>query len=164
MDAPPAATRRRLLLWAAFAASAAGLATFWGRARKEAPFASSTMPVLEPETNPAEAATLDPASLPIDGHPVYSPLLNTEFTIDRPDEATERCRLVAVSTMKTLRTPKGDFTAFSLLFEAKSGYLREGGICRVGHPELETMELFLSPVGRPDGGKTFLEAVFTQRA
>ncbi len=166
MDTPPSATRRRILLWAAFATSATGIAAFLGRARLGIPSSPSVAagPASEPDLAEAKATTLDPTALPAEGHPVYTPLLNTEFTLERPGETTATCRLVEVSPVRTMQTPKGDFTSFTLLFEAKPGVLSEGGICRVGHPELVPMEIFLSPVGRPDGGKVLLEAAFTQRA
>lgn len=166
MDTPPSATRRRILLWAAFATSAAGIAAFLGRARQGMPSSPSVAggPASETDLAGAEATTLDPAALPAEGHPVYSPLLNTEFTIERPGEPLATCLLVEVSPVRTMRTHKGDFTSFTLLFEAKPGILGEGGICRVGHPELAPMEIFLSPVGRPGGGRILLEAAFTQRA
>ncbi len=164
---PPDSSRRQALTWIAAAAAFAGLATWFGRSGKRtSPAPASTAPVTAPSEEAvtiSDATTLDPEVRGEPMHPVYGPLLNTEFSVAHPDETTASCKLVAVSPVRTLTGPKGDYAAFSLLFEAKPDFLREGGICRVTHPKLNAMDLFLSPVGTAKGEIAHLEACFTER-
>lgn len=165
---PPAPTRRHLLLWGGFATLAAVFAGWFGRSRKSP---VSAEPAVGSSTEAATAGTTlaDPESVatelgdPATAHPVYTPLLNTEFTFIHPDEAKITARLIEVSPVREMVTAKGDFISFSLLFEARSGILRDGGVCRMSHPKLPTTDLFLSPVGRPEKDKIHLEACFTER-
>jgi len=164
---PPDSSRRQVLAWIA-AAAFTGLATWFGRSGKKTPTPNASTAHDNASSETAEtisdATTLDPGAVGEPMHPVYGPLLNTEFTVAHSDETTASCKLVAVSPVRTLKGPKGDYAAYTLLFVAKPDFLREGGgICRVTHPKLKPMDLFLSPVGRDKGGVAHLEACFTER-
>ena len=90
----------------------------------------------------------------------FLPHLKTNFTL-QSESGSHACKLVEVTPEKHQKTPKATWATFSLFFEAPAGFLAEGGICRVSHPQLEEMELFLSPVGRTKD-KALLQAAFSQ--
>lgn len=92
----------------------------------------------------------------------FQSYLNTEFFITPLGFGEARCKLTEVTPKVRQDTFKGSFVSFSLLFKASSGFLPEGGICRVRHEHLQEMEIFLSPVGRADK-EMMLEAVFSER-
>lgn len=162
----PAPSRRRLLLWGGLATLTATFAGFLGRNRFSSPVVetpaaddpgpTTTMP--EPE-----AITVDSAELAANAHPVYSPLLNSEFTIEFPDSPVLKMRLVEVTPVTKMTGPKGQFQCFSLFFESSPEVVSDGLIGRVSHPKLKPVNLFLSPVGRPKNGKFLLEAAFSER-
>jgi len=110
-----------------------------------------------------EAITVDSAELAANAHPVYSPLLNTEFTVEFPDSPALTMRLVEVTPVAKITGPKVEYQCFSLFFESSTEDLSHGQIGRVSHPKLQPMDLFLSPVGRPKNGKFLLEAAFNER-
>lgn len=91
----------------------------------------------------------------------FQPHLKTNFTI-QSEGGTNACKLVQISAEKHQKMPEATWATFCLLFEAPAGFLAEGGICQVSHPQLGEMELFLSPVGNPKV-KTLLQAAFAQR-
>lgn len=91
----------------------------------------------------------------------FRPHLKTNFTI-QSEGGANACKLVQISAEKHQKTPEATWATFCLIFEAPAGFLAEGGICEVSHPQLEKMELFLSPVGNPKE-KAFLQAAFSQR-
>ncbi len=111
-----------------------------------------------------DTETLTNQPLADGAHPDFAPLVGTEFTVKHPDENEARCKLVEASPLRIQETPRGKLNSFTLLFEAEPGFLRHGGICRVTHPDLQAMDLFLSPVGKPAAERTYLEACFTERA
>ena len=89
----------------------------------------------------------------------FLPHLNSEFRIGPYATA---CMLVEVGEDQTQIGPDARFLSFSLLFAAPRDFAGESGIQRLVHGKLETMELFLSPVG-PAGERVYLEAVCSQR-
>ena len=93
----------------------------------------------------------------------FLPYLNSEFTLRHNPDGTAACKLVEVSPATVMKTEKGTFLAFSLLFKADSAFLTSGSICHVSHLQLADMEIFLAPVGNGKK-KHLLEACFTLRA
>jgi hypothetical protein len=89
----------------------------------------------------------------------FLPHLNSEFRVG-PSGAP--CTLVEVGATQTQIGRDARFISFSLLFSAPRGFAAESGIQRLAHGEMQTMELFLSPVGRADD-RVHLEAVCSQR-
>lgn len=161
---PVPRSRRNILAWGSLATLGLGLGAYFRRHPNpgagetnglgQAPIAAST-----PET----AVTIDAEALPAPNHEVYSPLLNTDFTVEFPDSPAVKIRLVEVTPIRTITSPKADYRSFSLYFEAAVDTSGDGQIARVSHPKLQPMELFLAPVGRPKNGTILLEAAFTER-
>lgn len=157
-------TRRTILAWGGIGTLALGLAAFFQRRPgiapdgSERPLAAGSETIARPDV-----VTLDPEAIPAPNHEVYSPLLNTEFTVEFPDHPSVKIRLVEVTPIRTITSPKADYQSFSLFFEAAEGTSEEGRIARVNHPKLQPMDLFLAPVGRPKNGIILLEAAFTER-
>lgn len=116
--------------------------------------ASSPTPIEGSQTSEAPPETTPSVSTK------FLPHLKTNFTV-QSESGSHACKLVEVSPEKHQVTPKATWATFSLFFEAPAGFLAEGGICRVSHPQMEEMELFLSPVGRTKD-KALLQAAFTQ--
>lgn len=162
---PVPRSRRKILAWGGLATLGLGLGAYFRRHPNpgagetnglgQAPIAAST-----PET----AVTIDAEALPAPNHEVYSPLLNTDFTVEFPDSPAVKIRLVEVTPIRTITSPKADYQSFSLYFEAAVDTSeKDGQIARVSHPKLQPMDLFLAPVGRPKNGLILLEAAFTER-
>ena len=161
-----APSRRRLLLWGGLATLTATFAGFLGRNRPVSDAGGKSV-AATPETattmSEPGAITVDSAELAANAHPVYSPLLNTEFTIEFPDSPVLKMRLVEVTPVTKITGPKAEYQCFSLFFESSPEDVSEGLIGRVSHPRLQPMDLFLCPVGRPAKGRILLEAAFTER-
>jgi hypothetical protein len=87
--------------------------------------------------------------------------MGTEFEID-VNGVRRDCKLVDVSPGRTLRGKGATFTAYAILFQGPSAFKFESGTYRVKHPEMGTMELFLTQVGRFDKISQ-IEAVFSER-
>lgn len=158
-------TRRTILAWGGIGTLALGLAAFFQRRPGLSPdgpersLAAGSETIARPD-----AVTLDPEAIPAPNHEVYSPLLNTDFTVEFPDSPSVKIRLVEVTPIRTITSPKADYRSFSLYFEAAVDTSeKDGQIARVSHPKLQPMELFLAPVGRPKNGIILLEAAFTER-
>jgi hypothetical protein len=155
-------SRRQLIAWGG-AASAAGLAAYLGWPTQETPTPAPTAP------SKVGTATQKPAELaPVPAGPfsrdLFMPHLGSEFTVKHDTAASAACKLIEVSPATVMKTAKGTFVAFSLVFESHPSFLQDGGTCRVSHPQLEPMEIFLSPIGQAKKDKTLLEAAFTLRA
>jgi hypothetical protein len=157
-------TRRTILAWGGIGTLALGLAAFFQRRPAPGPDGPERALAVGSETLAhTEAVTLDPEAIPAPNHEVYSPLLNTDFTVEFPDGPELKIRLVEVTPIRTITSPKSRYQTFSLFFEAAAGTPEDGQIARVNHPKLQPMELFLAPVGRPKNGTILLEAAFTER-
>lgn len=158
------AKRRKLLGWGGGTFIAA-LATYlgWQRSSQTPPTSSPAVPARAKPQQAAPAvaeAPPQPASPGVFSREAFVPHLNTSFTLVHEGGASAECRLLEVSPEKRITAPKQTYTSFTLLFEAKPTFLRNGGICRVKHSAMSEMQIFLSPVGKP-GAKTLLEAAFT---
>lgn len=161
---PTHRSRRNFLIWGGLATAALGLGTWFRRRPDHAPEHGSSLTKTAASTeSPEQAITLDAEAIPAPNHEVYSPLLNTEFTVEFPETASVRIRLVEVTPTTTITSPKAKYQCFSLFFEASEGTAGEGQIARVSHPKLQPLDLFLAPVGRSKNGTILLEAAFTER-
>lgn len=158
---------RRSFLLLGGAATLSGVAAYLGLPNKtwQRPARTGASPVKAvPNAMPAspaveQAVVHRPSSL----HESFLVNLHSDFQILQPDATSSSCKLVEVSPTREMRTQAGVFTCFTLTFEARSGFPSDGAICRVSHPGMEPMDLYLSPVGRAKEGKSQLEAAFTLR-
>lgn len=143
------------------AATVSGLAAYLGLPKGRT--AATGIPV--PTTGTLKASP-QAAGMPGLGFPHEGFLANlgNEFRIKLPGGVSGSCRLIEVSPTTEMKTVAGNFSCFSLTFEARPGMLPDGGVCLVSHPDLEGLEMFLSPVGRNGGDKALLEAAFTLRS
>jgi hypothetical protein len=89
----------------------------------------------------------------------FLPHLGSEFDIESDPGTVTIGRLIDVSPATRLTAPHASFTSFSLTFAVPRAFPAESRVHVVRHPELGTMDLFLSPVGRP-AREVHLEAVF----
>lgn len=161
-NAPADPSRRHLIVWGG-AAAATGLAAYLGwPAGDEAVTTQAAIPDKKPleRQKPAEVA---PKSAVPFNRDLFLQHLNSEFVIEQPQAASARCKLVEVSPAAEMKSSRGTFISFSLTFESHPDFLKDGGTCRVSHPALETMEFFLTPIGRAKKDKALLEAAFTLR-
>jgi hypothetical protein len=83
--------------------------------------------------------------------------LNTKFDVYLTDEAPVEAELVEVTIPKKY----GKTESFAILFIAPPGTPLTQQICKVEHPKLGSIELFLVPVGQNETGTQF-EAVFNR--
>jgi len=156
-------SRRHLIAWGG-AAAATGLAAYLGWPTDEKAVVADTT-----ATAKAPVATQQPAEVaPVPAGPIHRdlfvPHLNSQFTLKHDASASAACKLVEVSPASVMKTAKGTFVAFSLVFESHPAFLKDGGTCEVTHPSLEPMQIFLTPVGKAKKDKAWLEAAFTLRA
>lgn len=155
-------TRRQILGWSGFGifVGAAGYLGF--------PSGAQTTIASQP-AGPKASPPQSPVNLPsqtsagVLDRETFLPFLNSEFTLKPNPHHTADYKLVQVSPATVMKTEKGNFAAFTLLFKADSPFIATSSICHVSHPQLTDMEIFLAPVG--DGKKHhLLEACFTLRA
>jgi hypothetical protein len=157
-------SRRQVLTWGAMGALAIGVTAIFRRSKLPelgSVGISGNGPLAA--TPPVEPVTLDPSAIVEPNHELYSPLLNTDFTVEFPDSPSLTVRLVEVTPITKITGPKAQYQCFSLFFETSPEQVSEGFIGKVSHPKLKPMDLFLNPVGRPTKGKILLEAAFTER-
>ncbi|MEO5714172.1 MAG: hypothetical protein ABIT37_11850 [Luteolibacter sp.] len=156
-------TRRRILGLGG-AGAVGGLACYLGWQGRETPqTAAVSAPRREapatqveiPETAQSAAAHATGALRRDD----FLPHLNSQF---RLGSAGETCKLVEVGAAQKFMGTTAEFVSFSLLFAAPAGFVAESRIHPLGHAKLETMELFISPVGHSKE-HVYLEAVCCQR-
>jgi hypothetical protein len=158
----PDRTRRQILGWGG-AGLAVGVIGYLGSFPENGePLAQSLPPSPKTRTAPPPAE-LPPTPFGPIHRDLFSPHLGSEFTFKHNADATAACKLVEVGPATVMKTAKGTFVAFTLLFEGRKGFLPDGGSCHVSHPQLTEMEFFLSPVGNGKK-KCLLEACFTLRA
>lgn len=166
-DSPGFSRTRRALLGLGGVGLATGVAGYLGWQRSdEKTFqgavreGSKTTPESPTPISEDQAASAATEETPV-ASAKFRPHLKTNFTISS-EGAGNACKLVQISAEKHQKTPEATWATFVLLFEAPAGFLAEGGICQVTHPQLEEMELFLSPIGNPKE-KVLLQAAFAQR-
>ena len=155
-------TRRRMVLFGGtgvLAGLAATLAwprfsgTTGTRATGEKPALPAAGKASGPTAPVPSASTVDAGS--------FQPFIGQEFLIESP-AGEKKCKLVSITPETRQDTFKGSFVSFSLIFESTGGIPADGATCRVKHPDMEPMEIFLSPIG--DGkNKILLEAAFSAR-
>lgn len=166
-DSPGFSRIRRALLGLGGVGLATGVASYLGLRRPDdkAPQGATQAESKAAPATPTQISEEQPAAVVSEETPVASakflPHLKTNFTI-QSEGAGNACKLVQISAEKHQKMPDATWATFVLLFEAPAGFLAEGGICRVSHPQLEEMELFLSPIGNPKE-KVLLQAAFAQR-
>lgn len=161
---PASPTRRRILAWTG-AGALGGIACYlgWPKGPGTPTTAGHTTPH-RPATSSAEAPAPDLHEIPasataaLPGREDFLPHLKSAF---RLDDGTD-CTLTEVGASQTQTAPSATFTSFSLIFTAPVRSDSDGRIHQVTHPELGTLDLFLSPVGHSKE-HTYLEAVFSQR-
>lgn len=116
-----------------------------------------------PHPQPGATAHAEPEGSPVAPGVLrredFLPHLNSEFRIGPSETA---CTLVEVGPSQTQVGKDARFISFSLLFSAPRSFAADGEIQRLVHGKLETIELFLSPVGRADE-RIHLEAICSQR-
>lgn len=159
-------TRRKLLGWGGLG-TLGGLAVYlgWSRTGDAPPHVqASATPMPKPAPAVAQTVVKDEpvaaASTSLFEREAFVPHVRSEFTIIHEGDDSASCRLLEVSPETRISSGKQNYTSFTLLFEADSFFLREGGICRVKHAKMGEMQFFLSPVGK-SGRKALLEAAFT---
>lgn len=161
---PPSNSRRKFLAWGALGALALAATSVFRGTKNSPTSAKPSKPPASPTVSEADdLVTLDEAAISAPNHEVFSPLINTEFTVEFPESSVLAVRLVEVTPITMIEGPQARYQCFSLFFETTGGSAEEGLIGRVTHPKLEPMDLFLAPVGRPAHGKILLEAAFTER-
>lgn len=151
-------TRRRILGWSGIGIMA-GVTGYMGWPRlknADSPAAASSTTTRAGSVPPEPAPPAGPIR-----REDFLPHVNSEFQLEAPSPATT-CKLIEVSAAESLVSPTARFTSFSLLFSAPKDFAAESQIHRLSHARMETMELFLSPVGK-SGERVYLEAVFSQR-
>ena len=84
----------------------------------------------------------------------FLPHLKSTFQLD----SGNRCVLIEVSAAQET----SNFSSFSLLFTAPVDSTAESRIYQITHPQMDTLDLFLSPIGHSKE-HVFLEAVCSQR-
>lgn len=163
MNTPPIAPdRRRFLIWGGLTVFAASMAAYLGRR-------GTPRGVTEVTTAPAATTVTEPPvtitpDAPVEiTHEGIRNLVDTEFTFDRVDEAPVTGTLIEVTPERRINGPDSEYRAFSLIFAVPVAFPKDGSICKISHPQLIPEEVFLSPVGRPAGGLTLLEAAFSLR-
>lgn len=122
-------------------------------------------PARPPKTRAAEQDSLaettgEPLSIPAQlSREWFLPHLRSSFQIaDRPP-----LRLTEISPSTSLRNGAISYIAFTVLFEGPANCDTPEGIHHLSHAVLGEMDLFLSPVGRPNG-RTCYEAAFTLKS
>jgi hypothetical protein len=155
-------TRRKILGWGS-AGTLSGLAAYLGWPRNEVK--SSPHDRKDPadfsRSHPAEPLSQEIVTQDSAGfrREDFLPHLKTEFQLESVGAA---CKLIEVSEARALTAPTAKFTCFSLIFAAHPNLLIESQIHRITHPEMQAMELFLSPIGHSED-RVYLEAAFSQQ-
>lgn len=167
-DSPGFSRIRRALLGLGGVGLATGVASYLGLRRSDNKALQGTAQgesKAAPGSSPTQISEGQSPAPVTEETPVASakflPHLKTNFTI-QSEGAGNTCKLVKISAEQHQKMPDVTWATFALIFEAPAGFLAEGGICRVSHPQLEEMELFLSPIGNPKE-KYLLQAAFSQR-
>lgn len=86
--------------------------------------------------------------------------LNTKFDLRVDEERTIELELDEVQSFPDITHSRGDMERFSLYFRGPADVLVHQQICRLEHPEIGTLEIFLVPVEQDAKGFRY-EAVFS---
>ena len=158
-SAPVSLTRRRILGWGS-AGTIGGIACYLGWPRPESgsvtevkqplPKASATTPEPQPSAPPTVSGGIRRDD--------FLPHLKSTFQLD----SGNRCTLVEVSAAMETASATASFTSFSLLFAAPADSPVESRVHQLTHPQMGTLDLFISPVGQSKE-HVYLEAVCSQR-
>ena len=89
----------------------------------------------------------------------FTPAIGTEFTLHRPDGATEPLKLAEANAVGAAGADKTR-APFALLFRTSARGWMPQAIYALEHPALGRLEIFLVPLG-PDAQGMRYEAVFT---
>lgn len=164
--APTASNKRRVLVAGLGAGLCAAAAGIWKWPTEPEPAVSKPRP---PRSETGTAGQASTARETAESQPAgaftreaFLPLLKTQFGASNGQPGGMSLKLVEVSAATILAHGPVKFSSFSLLFEAPQGSPAEGAIYRVSHPQVEEMDLFLSPVGRTFD-RVCYEAAFTQK-
>lgn len=158
-SAPVSLTRRRILGWGS-AGAIGGVAGYLGWPRHE----SGAVTEVRPPAAKSSAATPEPqpsAPPTVAGgirRDDFLPHLKSTFHLD----SGNRCTLVEVSAARETASATASFSSFSLLFAAPVDSPVESRIHQLSHPQMGTLDLFISPVGQSKE-HVYLEAVCSQR-
>lgn len=156
-------TRRRILGIGSVGAMG-GLACYFGWTSSET---LRTAVVSAPRKGLPASETEAPEITPSESAPAagvlrredFLPHLNSQFQFGT---AGDTCRLVEVGDARKLASSTAEYVSFSLLFAASAGSVTDSKILPLSHAKLDTMELFISPVGQSEM-HLYLEAVCCQR-
>lgn len=158
-SAPVSLTRRRILGWGS-AGAIGGVAAYLGWPRHESgdvaevKLAAVKSSAATPEPQPTAPPTVAGAIRRDD----FLPHLKSTFQLD----SGNRCTLVEVGAALETASSTASFTAFSLLFAAPVDSPAESRIHQLTHPQMGTLDLFISPVGQSKE-HVYLEAICSQR-
>jgi hypothetical protein len=125
----------------------------------ELPYRSAETPS-GPQPDDLPRAAKAPPSLP--ERDAFIPHLRSEFQIREESGRSLRLILVEVGEVELMKGHLGTFASYSLLFEGHPGFSGLSRTCLLEHPQLGSLELFLSAVGEVKQ-KCRLQAVFSQR-
>lgn len=152
-------TRRRILGWGS-AGAIGGITAYLGWPRREsatvttvklsAPQLAAAAPELQPSASPTAASGIRRED--------FLPYLKSTFQLD----SGKRCTLVEVSAALETAGAAASFTSFSLLFATPVASPAESRIHQLSHPQMGTLDLFISPVGQSEE-HVYLEAICSQR-
>ena len=164
-DTSTSSFTRRRILGLGGAGAVGGLACYFGWPSNETPQtrASATPHAATPASPPQPMETAASESAPAAGalrRDDFLPHLKSEF---RLESAGTGCKLVEVGAAQKLVSPTAEYVSFALLFTAPAGAVIESRIHQLSHAEMETLDLFISPVGQSKE-HVYLEAVCCQRA
>lgn len=155
-------TRRRILGWSGVGIIA-GVTGYLGWPKNSKPVAHPGTGTTQRAADTARPMADEPMAEVLVGREAFVAHLKSEFQIESADHSlASACRLIEVSDEISLTSPTARFTSFSLLFTAPKGFAAQSQIYRLTHPQMEPMDLFLSPVGKSDE-VVHLEAVCSQK-
>lgn len=146
---------RRTIVGAGGVALIAGITgiSLWRKSGGEQQAAGVTKAPQPVKPDDTIAAHTDSTAVSFNAH------LNQEFSISGPS-GEALCKLVEITPETRIQGKDKAWIGFSILFEAKPGFLNDGGICKVSREGFEPTEIFLTPVGRFEN-KTLLQAAFS---
>lgn len=160
-------TRRRVLGWSV-GGVLAGIAGYLGWPKPTTSTDTLTADALAQSAGAESASTsgpitAEPSAEILIGRNAFVALLKSEFQIELADHSLATvCRLIQVGDEISMISPSGRYTSYSLLFTAPIDFAAESRVYRMTHPQMESMDLFLSPVGKSEKF-VHLEAVFSQK-
>ena len=155
-------TRRRVLGWSG-GGVLAGVAGYLGWPKPSTSTDTLTADAIAPSASTSGPITAEPSAEILIGRNAFVALMKSEFQIELADHSLATvCRLIRVGDEIPMISPSGRYTSYSLLFTAPIDFAAESRVYRMTHPQMESMDLFLSPVGKSEKF-VHLEAVFSQK-